>query len=198
MGGIKMVFFGLFALEIALWVVTILICAKDTECSSIPPTLNSLMQFPILLPYVVTAINVVFVVQILICKYLRPRENIQLAGTAVIYVTLTVTMVVFPFAHWDKNFATYPLLAALGFWMATVVWTFGRKVFVWVIASAVTYWLSSFAYMVIRLAAPQEVSGLLATEIACGLSIIAFLGSVAWKMEISKFENAGGAEDIVL
>lgn len=198
-----MVFVGLFALEVALWTVSILVCAKDEECSSVPPTLNSLMQFPIVLPYVITAINVVFVFQILICKYLRPRETIQIAATAVVYITLTVTMVVLPFAHWDRNFATYPLLVALGFWMGTVVWTFGKGVFVWVIASAITYWLSSFAYMVVRLVSPQEISGILATEISCGLSILAFLGATAFKMEIEKKNNndRGAAivsEDIVL
>ncbi len=120
-----------------------------------------------------------------------------------VYITLTVTMVVLPFAHWDRNFATYPLLVALGFWMGTVVWTFGKGVFVWVIASAVTYWLSSFAYMVVRLVSPQEISGILATEISCGLSVLAFLGATALKMQIEKKNNndrgaATVSEDIVL
>ncbi len=118
-----------------------------------------------------------------------------MVAAALLYISVVVTLFVFPFTDWDRNWANVSILVSLNLWMVFVVIALKRfyrhridnkrKLLAASLFCNGLYFLSSLAYVVLR---QRTEDWLLVSEILSAIAIGGFLVlSLAhiWNLEFS-------------
>lgn len=203
---------GIIGLIATLFVATFVVCGTNTMCRMKIPTLDHLMDSTIIQPFLITCINAVFVLHFLnssgvysMVRRKTPRWSKLLSlSTLITYISIAVTMFVFPFTDWDGDYANYLLLLSLAIWMTVVTCCLfvyykhlvyeKKTLLIWNVVSAFVYTVSSVVYFVLETFFPLEQSGILAVEISLCLGILVFLVVTfvhIWKLEFHVKWRAG-------
>jgi len=181
-------------LIIVLLVSCILVCGTNEQCRARIPTLNNLLNSTFVAPFLITALNSLLSLQLFVSVgiYYKTQtkalywSRLQMLTSIALYVSVVITLFVFPFTNWNYNWANITIIVALVLWMITVLVSLRRfyrhrldnkrKMLFWSTCMCVMYTLSSVAYIVIRALQNDLLeSGLLVSEIICGLGIGGFL-----------------------
>ena len=131
-------------------------------------------------------------------KHRAKRWSIVLiVFTVSTYASVIITLFVFPFTDWDKDYANYLIICSLCFWMFSIIICVAKhykhivynkkNLILWNIVSASVYLLGSIAYFIMHTFFPSELSGILAAEICSGLSVVIFLACCfvhLWKIQL--------------
>jgi hypothetical protein len=182
-----------FALVILLFLATILVCGTNAQCRERIPTLDNLIDSNFVAPFIVSAIYSVLSLHLIVSNgiYYLTNERafiackVQFVASILVYITVAITLFVFPVTDWDRNWANLGALVAIAGWMCSVVVClrthykykahYKRYYVKFQIALIVFYCGFTIAYTVLRFF-PQYESWLLVTEIAIGIATILFLG----------------------
>jgi len=189
----------------ALFISTIVVCGTNTQCRARIPTLNNLLHSTFVAPFLITSMNALLSLQLFISagiyyktQHKAPHWSRLLMLTSImVYVSVVITLFVFPFTDWDRNYANVTILLSLNLWMLTLLAalkSFYRhridnkhKILVVSKLCCFVYALASIAYIVLRALSNYEKS-LLVSEIFSALALGGFLvTSVAhiWSLEFS-------------
>lgn len=183
---------SIFALILTLLLSTILVCVTNTECRSRIPTLGHLLDSSYVSPFVVTAMNSALSLHLVVSAgiYYVTMEaayiacRVQMVASILVYVSIVITLFVFPFTDLDRNWANLTILTTLTFWMVCVVFSL-RKHYKyttrWGLKRVVTtqgvvwvfFVLSCIGYVVSRIVCPLC---LVIFEGLIGTTVLVFLG----------------------
>lgn len=199
------IFLFIILVIVVLLVSSILVCATDTQCRERVPTLNNLLKSAMVMPFLITLLNLVFGLHIFtsvgmyyMTELKTPKWAKLVAITSVLtYVAVAVTLFIFPSTSWERDYANYLIILFVSLWMLTVVVClkihyqhslFAKKyLYLWTLGCAGVYMIASLVYIVLRSGFPGELSGILVVEIFAGLAFFIFLILALahiWKMEI--------------
>jgi len=195
---------SIFGLIIILLLSTAIVCGTNAVCRSNIPTLGALLDSPLIAPFIVTAMNSVLSLHLFVSMgiYYMTENNgyivarVQMVSSILVYVSIVVTLFVFPFTSWDRNWANMTIIVALAFWMLNVILCLRkhykykanakRRLVNVQIGICVLYVLLSIAYVILR---ALPLSGyLFFVEVGSGLSILTFLTiciAHLWSMSIT-------------
>lgn len=183
--------FGIFFLITVLLLSTSLVCGFNEACRSRIPTVGHLLTSSFAAPYLVTAINAFLSLHLCTALGLRLKtksaspqwSSLQLGMAVLVYIGAVITLFVFPFTDWDRNWANLVMVVAFFLWMLTVIlslrsfhtkhYFLGRRGFRASIVLCVVYASSAIAYIVVR--AVGEDVGVLVCELAGGAALVFFL-----------------------
>lgn len=199
------VFLFVIALIVSLAFSSILVCATDSQCRDKVPTLNNLLKSPMVMPFLITALNAVLGLHVFVSigiyymtQLKTPKwAKLVVLTSALTYISVVITLFVFPFTMWEKDYANYLIITFGSLWMLTIITClkihyhhslFAKKyLYIWTLGCAGVYIVSSLVYFILRTGFPTELSGILVVEIFAGLAFFGFLiltlGHI-WKMEI--------------
>ena len=188
---------------VGFFIATILVCALNVSCRELIPTLNNLLDSPLVAPFVIIAINTVLLLYWIVGMgiYFMTRERspywskLQLLSSYATLFAVILTLFVFPFTSWNKNYANYLLILIIGIWMFFNLMCLKqfyrhepeKRILICHFAIWILYIFTSGAYAVLRIFFQQNLSAILAIEICNGLAIVAFLAVAVfciWKMKI--------------
>lgn len=199
------IFVVIICFFLGLFISTFVICGTNNKCREHIPTMHNLMESTLILPFIITAVNIVFLLHFLISigiYYLTKNRAqrfiiFQVISTIATYISIVITLFVFPFTDWKNDYANYFIIFSLCLWMLSNViclikhykhnFYAKKNLIVWNISSAVTYCLSSITYFILQTFFPLELAGILASEICSGLSIVIFMVLCfihLWKLEL--------------
>lgn len=194
---------SIFGLVLVLLASIALVCGTDAQCRSRIPTLGELLNSPMVAPFIVTVINSILSLHLLVSIgiYYKTEDDgyivarVQMASSVVVYVSMVITLFVFPFTSWDRNWANVSIVVALAFWMLMIVLCLRkhyrykasprRKLVNLQIVLLVLYVLWSIVYVSLRFF-PVSIY-LLISEIGSGGCVLAFLLACIvhlWTMEL--------------
>ncbi len=198
------IFLVILVFLVGLFIATFVVCGTSSICKLQIPTLHNLMESTLITPFLITALNVIFLLHFLVSigiyflsKYRAKRWDIVLLiFTISTYGSIIITLFVFPFTDWDNDYANYLIIISLCLWMFAVNMCLinhykhiiyrNKHFIIWNIVAAVIYFISSVLYFVLHTFFPLELSGILAVEICSGLSVVVFLAVCVfhlWKLE---------------
>lgn len=167
---------------LAILLVVLFIAAFLVPHISSFPILNNLLRDPNVLPFLITAMVDVFLMHLLISlctiKTMHQRKWLQVLLMFGTYAAIFVSLFVFAFVTTTADYAVYLIVCFNIAWMINTV-RFSNRLFAWNVSACVVYTLSSFVYFVLYTFYPQQLSGILAVEIASGLSFVFFLLTVS-------------------
>jgi hypothetical protein len=181
---------------ILLFISIFVICGINNECRKEVPTLKNLLKSLVISPFLITGLNAIFALHFLISVgiYFVTKQRALKWSTLLLfsalctYVSVIITLFVFPFTDWKNDYADYLIICSLSLWMVitnicllkhnTYILYRTQIINVWNIGSNVIYILSSIIYFVMQTFFPNELSGILVLEICSALSVFIFLISV--------------------
>ena len=196
--------FGIL-LIIVLATACILVCALDSVCREQVPTLNNLLKSPMVMPFLITMLNLTFAMQLFVSigvyymtQLKTPKWSKLVMITSIFtFVSIGITLFIFPWTSWEKDYANYLIILFVTLWMLTVVTCLKihyehslyakRHLYLWTLGCTGVYVISSLVYIILRSGFPSELSGILVVEIFGGLAFFIFLVlclAHIWKMEI--------------
>ncbi len=185
---------SIFSLAILLLFSTVLVCGTNEACRSRLPTLNNLLDSSFVSPFIVSALNSILSLHLFVSVgiyYLTMEKayvvcRVQMAASILVYISIVITLFVFPITTWDRNVANLTIIAAFAFWMICVILClrkyykykayYKRNLVNVQLVIAGTYCASSLGYVLIRFIFTSYPGYLLIFEIFSGLCIMAFLG----------------------
>ena len=185
---------SIFLLILLLFASTILVCGTNMECRSHIPTLDNLLDSQFVAPFIVTALNSVLSLHLFVSAgiyYLASEHafimcKLQFLASVCVYISVAITLFIFPITDWDRNWANLGVLVTLAIWMICVIFSLRshyrykssnyKRYYVNVqIVLAFLYGIFSIGYTVFRFF-PGFASWFLIIEICIGVSIVGFLG----------------------
>jgi hypothetical protein len=196
---------GISLLIAVLLVSTILVCGTNEQCRARIPTLNNLLHSTFVAPFLITSMNAVLSLQLFISVgiyYKTQRKaphwsRIVMLTSIMVYVSVVITLFVFPFTDWDGNYANVTIIVSLNLWMIALIVSLRsfyrhridnkHKVLFLSKICCLVYALASLAYVLLRVF-PVYEKILLVAEIFSALALGAFLiASLAhiWSLEFS-------------
>lgn len=199
------VFLFFILLVVILIITTILVCGTDQTCRKTVPTLNNLLNSALVAPFLVTGLNAILGLHLFVSVGIYYMTQIKtpkwarvvLLTSILTYISIVVTLFVFPFTSWEKDYANYLIILFITLWMLTINIClkifyehslFEKKhLFIWTIGCTSVYIVASLVYIILRSGFPNELSGILVVEILSGLSFFIFIVlclAHIWKMEI--------------
>jgi hypothetical protein len=184
---------SIFFLIIVLVLSSFLVCFTNEQCRSNIPTLNNLLDSTFVVPFMVTAMNSLLSLHLVVSigihrltmgkAYIGSR--VQMVSSILVYVSVVITLFVFPFTSWERIWANITILVTFSFWMSTVIWclykyykykiNLKRKLVTFQLVLMIVYNVSGIGYIIFRFL-PNLIAYLLAIEIVCGLAMLTFLG----------------------
>lgn len=183
----------LFGSIVILMAGTIIVCSTNNECAKNVPTMNNLMKQEITLPYLMTAMNILFLLFV-ICSagiYYMTNKNHGFFGKLLflsVLATLSsiiVTLFLFPMTSWDKDYANLLIIGSILIWMFSVdvcLWRYYRNLVYshkipvfWNLVTSIVYLFASVGYTILHIFFSKELSGILAVEISSAVSFFVFL-----------------------
>lgn len=186
-----------------LLVSTIVVCTTNEQCRARIPTMSNLLQSTFVSPFLITGLNCLLSLQLFISVGVYYKTQVKarywsklvMLTAILLYVSVVVTLFVFPFTDWDRNWANVSILVSLNVWMAMVVIALKRfyrhridnkrKLLNASLFCNGLYFLSSLAYVILR---QHTEDWLLVSEILSAIAIGGFLVlSLAhiWHLEFS-------------
>lgn len=177
---------GTCLLIAVLFASSILVCGTNQMCRSRIPTLSNLLDSVFVSPFLVTALNAVLSLHMFtsVSLYYKTGSRLGMLSAFLVYVSVVITMFVFPFTDWSRNWANVTIIVTLLLWM--MITTISLKHFyrhrldsqksIMYLSGAIVvlYATSSIAYIVCRAAVASETA-LLVTEIFSGFGVAGFL-----------------------
>jgi len=190
-------------LIIVLLSSTVLVCSTNEQCRARIPTLNNLLHSTFVAPFLITSLNCLLSLQLFVSVGVYYKTQVKarhwsrllMLTSILVYVSVVITLFVFPFTDWDKNWANITIIVSLNLWMITLIVCLRRfyrhridnkrnKLF-FSTGFCIMYTLASLGYIVLRF---LQESWLLVTEILSAIAIGGFLMlSLAhiWNLEFS-------------
>jgi hypothetical protein len=194
---------SIFTLIIVLALSTVVVCGTNEACRSRIPTLGELLDSSLIAPFIVTAMNSVLSLHLFVSAGIHYMvvddgyiiARVQMAASLIVYGSIVITLFVFPFTSWDRNWANMTIIVALAFWMVTVILCMRkyyryranhkRRLVNLQIILCGLYVVWSALYVVFRFFPVS--TNLLVTEIGSGVTILCFLFICivhVWGMEL--------------
>lgn len=184
---------SIFFLIIVLVLSSLLVCFTNEQCRSNIPTLNNLLDSTFVAPFIITAMNSLLSLHLVVSigihrltmgkAYIASR--VQMVSSILVYVSVVITLFVFPFTSWERIWANITILVTFSFWMCTVIWclykyykykiNLKRKLVTFQLVLMIVYNVSGVGYIIFRFL-PNLIAYLLAIEIVCGMAMLTFLG----------------------
>lgn len=179
---------GISLLVFILLITSILVCGTNEVCRARLPTLNNLLNSTFVAPFMVTALNSILSLHLFTAMgiYYKTENRIQLICAMAVYVSVVITMFVFPFTNWSQNWANVTIIFTLSIWMLVTLLALRRfyrhringrrNMLLWSTCMWVLYVTGSVIYIVLRSLPPETAgAGLLIVEIASGIGLCGFL-----------------------
>lgn len=201
------ILFSITLFAAVLMVSTVLVCTTNEQCRTRIPTMSNLLHSTFVAPFLITGLNCLLSLQLFVSVGVYYKTQVKarywskllMLAAVFLYISVVLTLFVFPFTDWDRNWANISILASLNLWMLFLIVALKRfyrhridnkrKLLA---ASAFCnglYFLASLAYIILRFFVRQETEDwLLVTEILSAIAIGGFLVlSLAhiWNLEFS-------------
>lgn len=185
------ILFSVIILITILLLASIAVCGTNQVCRARVPTLNHLLNSNFVAPFLITALNFLLGLHLAVSNglYYKTLEKcyywskLQLAASVLVYVSIVITMFVFPFTDWEKNWANIAIILALILWMMTTLMTLKRfyrhrlenrrHLLVGSFGATCIYFAGSLGYIVFR--AIDLQGWILISEIVSGMGVCGFL-----------------------
>ena len=193
-------------LIIVLLASTVVVCGTNEICRARIPTLSNLLNSTFVAPCLITSLNCLLSLQLFLSMsiFYKTRvkapywSRLQMLASTLVYVSVVITLFVFPFTDWSKNWANITIIVSLNVWMAVIIISLRRfyrhridskqNMLFFSTCFCMLYALSSVSYIIIRVVSPEFEAWLLITEIFSAIAIGGFLvlclGHV-WNLEFS-------------
>ena len=188
-------------LIIILLSTSVIVCVTNAECRNKVPAVSSVMSSSFAAPFMVSAISLCLALHLFVSNLLyfmtireaRIWSKFLRISAVVVYVTVIITLFVFPFTDWSSNYANVAVLVAFGVWMGFVLkslkihYRHTRSiVFFWSCFICGLYVVSVIIYLVFRFGYIDD-KGVLLGEIGIGLGLFGFLNTCivhVWEVKI--------------
>jgi hypothetical protein len=189
---------------VALFISTFVVCGTNGKCRKEIPTLHNLLESTIVTPFLIMGLTAVFILHFLISigiyfitKHRAGKFTVLLLIiTFATYISIIITLFVFPFTAWDNDYANYLIICSLCLWMfittlclmkhyRNIIYR-KKSLIMWNITAGFVYTFASIGYFIVQTFFPSQLSGILACEICSGVSIVVFLAVSfihIWKLE---------------
>lgn len=187
----------LIIIIVILFFTSLIICVTNDQCRNHIPTVNNMLNSTFTTPFVVSGMNAALGLHLVTATglyYLTESKfpywsYLQLFFAAAIYLSIIVTMMVFPFTGWQINWANVGIIVSLWLWMLIVLVSLFRhyrartspkqSLVKWNGVALLFFVVCSFIYLVLRGIPQLDVipkdDGILVVEIVGGISFFAFM-----------------------
>lgn len=182
---------------VMLFFTSLITCVTNDECRNHIPTVNNMLNSTLVAPYIDGGLYASLGLHLLvvtglyhmICPKFPYYAYMQLFFASCIYLSIIITMLVFPFTRWQSNWANLSILVSTTLWM-TLVWISlfryyrarpmsSKSVLTKFNAlSLVLFFLCALIYIVLRsthLHIVPKDDGILVVEIVGGLAFLAYM-----------------------
>ena len=187
-----------FCLVIVLLCTTSLVlCISEDQCRNNIPTINNMLNSTFTTPYVISGMNSALGLHMILVFALYSLTQVhsimwswmQLFTALLVYTSLILTLLVFPFTKWENNWAEVSVIVTLTVWMVVVMTSlyryYGRKLdrkrkYLRInVGLFVLYVVCSLIYIILRSIGSMGIvprdDGLLVVQLIGGLSIFGFM-----------------------
>lgn len=180
------ILFSISLLIVLLLISSILVCGTNQVCRAHLPTLNNLLQSSFVSPFLITALNSILSLHLFTSMgiYYKTGSRLSILSAVIVYISVVITMFVFPFTDWSKNWANITIIVALILWMIITVLALKhfyrhrlvnrRKMLFFSGCTCFLYTCSSIMYIVCRGVGATDTL-ILISEIFSGFGIAGFL-----------------------
>jgi len=180
-----------------LFFTSLIICVTNNQCRNHIPTINNMLNSTFVTPYVVSGMNAALGLHLVTTSGLyymtAPKfpywGYLQLFFAAAIYLSVIITMMVFPFTGWQVNWANVSIIMSLLLWMIVVLVSLFRyyrtrtsskqRLVKFNGILCLLYFLCALIYIVLRAVPDLDIvprdDGLLVVEIVGGLAFFGFM-----------------------
>ena len=178
-------------LIVLLFGISALTCAIANTCRNYVPTVQNMLTSPFAVPFVVSGMNAVWIMHLIIVVGIYSKTaarapiwaRFQVLEAVFVYASVAITALVFPWTGWSGNWANVAIIVNVSLWMIMcTVCVRGiyrdrisskRHLVWWNVGCAAAFIVSSIGYVIVR--AVGTSTGVLVTEIVCGLTFMMFM-----------------------
>lgn len=186
----------LLVIVIILFFTSMILCFTNNQCRNHIPTVSNMLNSTFSAPFITSGMNAALGIHLITASgiYYMTEYNaflwswMQMFMACGMYLSIIITMFVFPFTGWETNWANLSIIITAALWMVCAIvalWRYynrkisrKQKLVRWNFALFVVFLLCAISYIVVR-AVPLDIvpkdDGILVIEIIGGISFFCFM-----------------------